>query len=182
MYFLFCFPLYHVFIFSCTSVGVSSHSSKKSLNVHTQTHSCWLTFSPTSTASTFKKHSGSASQTVMHVAGLLYCSLFGLKNLLSAGHSGVKKEVSGLALSSCFSGEYKVPVDKIQTSGCLREGERKASWRATFCVTLLPSVMLKKNGLLYSFKHSKKVRSTKWPPGLLAFQTQFIKSSPPFSL
>jgi len=55
----------------------------------------------------------------MHVAGLLHHSLFGLKNLLSAGHGGVKKKkVSGLALSSCFSGEYKVPVDQGQTSGC----------------------------------------------------------------
>lgn len=126
IYFLFCVPLCHTFIFSCTSVGVCNCSSKKSLNVHTHTHPHWLTFSPTSSAVALKKHSGSTSQTVMHVAGLLYCSLFGLKNLLSAGHSGVKKKVSGLALSSCFSGEYKVPVDQVQTSGCLREGEKKS--------------------------------------------------------
>lgn len=64
---------------------------------------------------------------------LLVCSIalsLGLKRLLSAGRSGVKKKkkkVSGLALSSCFSGEYKVLVDQVQTSGCLREGEKKPS-------------------------------------------------------
>lgn len=92
IHFLFCFLLCHTFVFSCTSVGVSSRSSKKSLNVHTYMHSHWLTFSPTSSAVALKKHSGSTSRTITHVAGLLYCSLFGLKNLLAAGHSGVKKK------------------------------------------------------------------------------------------
>lgn len=54
------------------------------------------------------------------------------------------KKVSGLALSSCFSGEYKVPVDQVQTSGCLREGEKKLAEEQHSCVTSLPSVVLKK--------------------------------------
>lgn len=70
---------------------------------------------------------------------------------------GLKKKVSGLALSSCFSGEYKVPVDQVQTSGCLREGgKKKLAEEQHSSVTSLLSVVLKKNVLLYSFKHSKK--------------------------
>lgn len=60
---------------------------------------------------------------------LLVCftalSLFGRTDFM-LDTVGLKK-VSGLALSSCFSGEYKVPVDQVQTSGCLREREKKVS-------------------------------------------------------
>lgn len=154
-------------IFKCTHIHMKSH---------------WLTVSPISSEAALKK-TAMISQTVMHVTGLLYCFLSLVWSTCFLLDTVRLKKLVLLALSSCFSGEYKVLVDQVQTSGCLREGEKKPSWRATFLCDFVTFCCAKKKLFCFTVLNSqKKIRNTKWPSGPLALQTQFIKSPPPCCL
>lgn len=126
---LFCSSPCHSFIFSCTSV-VCIVIPQKNHTPHTYTHARTRIGAHALLPLQQLLSKSTCASVLRQECMLLLCFialLFSFKKpcfLLDI--VGLKKKVRGLALSSCFSGEYKVPVDEVQTSGCLRRGGKKS--------------------------------------------------------